>query len=419
MKRFSVFTLAMVLATVVMAGPASARVDLFAPLDPAQVTGKSLNADASYRAVAESATTRSMLLVQARPEAIDLETATVSLGELERGLALRAHRVSSYTTRSGALVWAGVIEDPASAVVPFNPETFEFDPVHSVMLVKNGDMITANIHFAGEWYKVRPLRSGGHVIVSVDQSAMPPDHPAEYAQLRTIPMRSKPVAAKANTVIRVMVNYTPAAAAATADITGLIDLAMAETNQGYLSSGVQIDAVLAAAALTTYTESGSFSTDLSRYRSTSDGFMDEIHTARNTTAADVSLLVINNGSACGLASSIGSTAATAFAAAYWDCITGYYSFAHEIGHLQSARHDERNDPTKTPYAYGHGYQYAPRKGGSSWRTIMAYDCTRGCPRLNFWSNPNVLYNGVPMGTTATNDNARVLNNTRATVSAFR
>ncbi|HTG32273.1 MAG TPA: hypothetical protein VLB76_05030 [Thermoanaerobaculia bacterium] len=50
---------------------------------------------------------------------------------------------------------------------------------------------------------------------------------------------------------------------------------------------------------------------------------------------------------------------------------------------------------------------------------MAYDCSGGCPRLNYWSNPNKLYNTHPMGTTTRNHNARVLNDTRATVAAFR
>ena len=417
MKNFSIFTLAMVLLSVFVAGPAAAGVDLFTPLDLSQVTGKALNVDPSYRALAENATTQSLRLVGARPEAVGLETATLSLGQVEPGLDLRAHRVSSYETRSGLLVWAGVIEDPASAVVPFDAKGFAFDPVHSVMLVKNGDQITGNIHFAGDWYKIRPLRSGGHAIVTVNVNAMPPDHPAEYASLRTIPMRSRPVPHKVNTVLRALVNYTPAAAAATADINGLLTLAVAETNQGYASSGVQIDIELAAAALTTYTEA-SFSTDLSRYRNTSDGHMDEIHATRNTVAADVALLVIDDASACGLASSIGSTAATAFAAVHYDCATGYYSFAHEIGHLQSARHDPKTDPSTSPYAWGHGYQYLGKP--SKWRTIMAYNCTRGgCPRLNYWSNPNNLYNGQPMGTATKSDNARVLNDTRATVAAFR
>ena len=50
---------------------------------------------------------------------------------------------------------------------------------------------------------------------------------------------------------------------------------------------------------------------------------------------------------------------------------------------------------------------------------MAYNCASGCPRLNYWSNPNKLYNGVPMGNTTRSDNTRVLNTTRGTVAAFR
>ncbi|KAG1392600.1 hypothetical protein G6F59_014551 [Rhizopus arrhizus] len=146
--------------------------------------------------------------------------------------------------------------------------------------------------------------------------------------------------------------------------------------------------------------------------------MDSIHTSRNSTAADVGVLLINNTAYCGLASGIGSTASTAFAAVYWDCATGYYSFAHEIGHLQSARHDIATDSSTSPYAYGHGYRYEPSTG-TGWRTIMAYNCTRSCPRLNYWSNPNISYNGIPMGNASTADNQRVLVNTKATIAAFR
>jgi len=199
------------------------------------------------------------------------------------------------------------------------------------------------------------------------------------------------------------------------DMQALVELAVAESNQGYANSNIGINMVLANYSTTTYATAG-MSTDLSRFRGTSDGYMDGIHAIRDANTADVGMLVANDASACGLASAIGSTAATAFATAYWDCITGYYSFAHEIGHLQSARHDPANDPTNTPYAYGHGYQ-AP---GNVWRTIMAYNCTgAGCPRLNYWSNPSVTYGGLPMGTYDKNHNQRVLVETKATVAGFR
>ena len=71
-----------------------------------------------------------------------------------------------------------------------------------------------------------------------------------------------------------MVNWTSSAASASGNISALVDLAVAEANQSYTNSGVHIDLQLASKALVSYTQSGSFSTDLSRYRGTSDGYMD-------------------------------------------------------------------------------------------------------------------------------------------------
>jgi hypothetical protein len=389
--------------------------DLFSPLDVTSVHGNSVSLDPSFQALADNPSTATLQLVRANADVLNRRTESLQLN-LDRGLDLAVQRIDSYISESGTLIWSGVIVDASTIAVPFRPDRVEFDPANSVLLVKDGKTITGNVHYNAQWYKIRPLSTGAHAIVAVDSNSMPPDHPAEYAKLPIVKMPVKPLQVQADTPIRVMVHYTPSAASAAGNISSLIDLAVAESNQGYTNSGVLIDLFLATKAQVSYTESGSFSTDLSRYRGTSDGYMDSIHTTRNSVTADVGMLLINNASSCGLASSIGSTASTAFATAHWDCATGYYSFAHEIGHLQSARHDPATDPTTTPYAYGHGYRY---NGSPKWRTIMAYDCTGGCPRLNYWSNPNKLYNGVPMGTASQSDNARVLNNTRGTVAAFR
>lgn len=391
---------------------------LFSPLEIASMHGASMSLDTSFQALLDNPTTASLQVVRANADMVTRKAATLrfNLGE---GLDFRAHQVRSYVNNFGNLVWYGVIEDPGTVAVPFTAEALQFDPMNSVMLVRDGKTLTGNVHFGGELYKIRPLKTGNHAIAAVDFSAMPPDHPADYAKLPTYPMRptgGTNAAVLADTVIRVMVHWTSSAASASGNISALVDLAVAEANQGYTNSGVLIDLILAHKSVVTYTQSGSFSTDLSRYRGTSDGYMDSVHTTRNSVAADVALLVINNSSSCGLASGIGSTASTAFADAHWDCITGYYSFAHEIGHLQSARHDPATDPSTSPYAYGHGYR---KTTSPSWRTIMAYNCPSSCPRLNYWSNPNNLYNGAPMGTTSQSDNTRVLNNTRNTVAAFR
>jgi peptidyl-Asp metalloendopeptidase len=414
-------SIGMAMALALAAATAQAAEPLFAPLDSELSQRRAPSLDPSFQALVQDPAAASLQLVRARADVLNEKTSALTLN-LAPGLDLHAQLVEAYRTESGNLVWSGIIADRAdradrgTAGAPLSADTLRFDPINTAMLVRSGDQITGNVHFEGVWYKIRPLRTGGHAIVEVDSRAFPPDHPPEFDRAPTTRMPETSPLIKADTVIRVMVHYTSAAANASGNISSLIDLAVAETNQGYTNSGVLIDVVLAHKGSISYTESGNFSTDLARYRSTSDGYMDSIHTTRNSVAADVGVLIINNASYCGLASGIGSSASTAFAAVYWDCATGYYSFGHEIGHLQSARHDPATDPTNSPYAYGHGYQYL---GSPKWRTIMAYACTGGCTRLNYWSNPSRTYNGQPMGTTTRSDNTRVLNNTRTTVAGFR
>jgi hypothetical protein len=380
---------------------------------------RAVQGDSAFDALANEPSSAKIDVVMVNAAALQADTDSLTL-DLDVGgpVKLTALRGNAYYTEDGSLVWQGSIAETAVRRVMTKDEIVE-DALNSVMLVRNGDKVTGNVRVLGQLYKIRPLHDARHLVVEVDENAMPLDHPpADYRKLfqDAAPMPADTKAVNANTVIRVLVNYTASAASASGDINGLINLAVAESNQGYTNSGVQITLQLAAKSQVTYTQSGNFNTDLTRYRGTSDGYMDTIHSQRNTNTADVAVLLINNSSSCGLASAIGATAATAFAAAHWDCATGYYSFAHEIGHLQSARHDPANDPTNTPYAYGHGFQSTA--GG--WRTIMAYACSSTtCTRINYWSNPNKTYGGRAMGTASRNDNARVLNNTRATVAGFR
>ncbi|GMV30799.1 MAG: hypothetical protein AMXMBFR59_29240 [Rhodanobacteraceae bacterium] len=387
---------------------------------PVPAVYRAAQGDSAFDALAADPASAKIDVVMANAAALQADTQSLTL-DLDMGgpVRLTALRSDAYHVEDGSLVWKGSIAETALARDMTDREIAE-DALNSVILVRNGDKVTGNVRVLGQLFKVRPLHDARHAIVEVDENAMPLDHPpADYRKLleQAAPLPSADAkAVTANTVIRVLVNYTASAASASGDINGLINLAVAESNQGYTNSGVQITLQLAAKSQVSYTQSGSFSTDLSRYRGTSDGYMDTIHSQRNTNTADVAVLLINNSSSCGLASAIGASASTAFAAAHWDCATGYYSFAHEIGHLQSARHDPANDPTNTPYAYGHGYQSTA--GG--WRTIMAYACSSTtCTRINYWSNPNKTYGGRAMGTTSRNDNARVLNNTRATVAGFR
>lgn len=353
---------------------------------------------------------------------MQLNPAAVNAGELALplpdGRQINARRFTSYKTKSGSTVWIGKhgnaeIGTPASA----EEET--------VLVVRDGK-VTGSMHHEGKLYRIRAGVDGTHGVAEIDLRKFPRDHTEpEYKQqlalneAATLPAPSTRVGAAAaalaeTPVIRVLVNYTPAAKRTTSDINALIDLAIAETNQGYVNAGVNARVELAHAALVNYTESGSNSTDRSRYASVDDRVMDEIHGQRNSYAADVGVLLTDGNSACGNGT-IYASATSAFAAVTTDCATGNYSFGHELGHLFGARHNPEEDNSTTPYAWGHGY-LSPNR---NWRTIMAYDCPNGCKRLNHWSNPAKTRDGIAMGTTAKNNNARVLNERAAVLAGFR
>jgi hypothetical protein len=271
----------------------------------------------------------------------------------------------------------------------------------------------------GKLFRIQPLPDGNHAVVEVDESRRPPDHPPSSGMLQQIrPDPARVVTAMtepgATATIRVMVVATNQAIAGYGgDMGALVELAVAESNQGYANSNIGITMELAGYYPTDYVESGSFDTDLSRFQATADGHLDSFHATRDSIAADVNVLITNNTQYCGLGY-LHSTANTAFSVVYHGCATGYYSFAHEIGHNQGAHHDPAAG-TNDLYAYGHGY----RAPDNTWRTIMAYNCSPSCPRVNYWSNPDVTYNGVPMGNTNQSHNQRVLIETKATVAAFR
>lgn len=230
--------------------------------------------------------------------------------------------------------------------------------------------------------------------------------------------------ADSGTMIDVVVLYTNAARAgegSTALMRARVALAVAETNGSYANSGVTPRLRLVHTEEVSYAESGNIDTDLTRLVTPGDGYMDAAASIRNTYGGDmVSLIVENGGGYCGLANAIMSDANGPYDVTARTCATGYYSFGHEFGHLQGARHDTYVDPTNTPYAYGHGRTYP----AGSWRTVMAYNnacqaAGTNCTRLQYFSNPTKTYGGAAMGVTGVSENYKVLNNTAYTVANFR
>ncbi|MEM1044031.1 MAG: M12 family metallo-peptidase [Bacteroidota bacterium] len=295
---------------------------------------------------------------------------------------------------------------------------------HAVVVERSGTL-TATVRVRGQLYSVRPLTGGLHAIVRVDESRFV-DHPDEWeaveqaAAERPAVARHHDAGAPASTsgsmvVQRILVPYTSRAASQVGDILGLVQLAMAETNQGYADSDVNLRLELAHVYQTPDPESNSFFTILNRMVDPSDGFHDEIPGLRAEYGADMVGMIIGSGVFCGVANGIAvDTAEAAHQVTSQSCATGYYSFAHEFGHLQGARHNVEIDDSDFPFPYGHGKCYDP----GDWRTIMSYGCPGTTTRVPRWSNPDVNYLGEPLGDVPTRDNARVLDETAAMIAAF-
>lgn len=285
-------------------------------------------------------------------------------------------------------------------------------PVGQSTFVVNGDAVTGSIQTETGLYRIRPLGGVAHALFKAGQ--FPSEHPESFDQGGDTkdlpPIQLTPETDTSIADLRILVLYTPGVKSQVTDIDGLVQLAFAETNASYSNSGVYINAVPASASplAVEYSETGSFDTDISALASKADGQIDDVHSLRDQADADVVVMLVANRSYCGLASSILASKDTAFALVYHDCATGYYSFAHEIGHLQGARHNPEADPSSSPFKYGHGYMDTANKR----RTIMSYDCPGGCTRLPQWARP------TEWGTVDLNHDARALNETRTHISGF-
>jgi hypothetical protein len=303
--------------------------------------------------------------------------------------------------------------------------------ISQVILTVEDDVLAGNILADGEPYQVRAVHEGTHAIRRIDQSQFPEEAPPIPAPIPSDKAETFSPLPQADdgTLIDVLVVYTAAAANASSSINAEIQLAIDETNQTYVNSGVTQRVRLVHAAQVSYTETGHGDVDLVRLQNPSDGYLDEVHTLRDAYGADlVSFWVENMGNDCGIGylmtAVLPSFASHGFSVVARDCATGYYSFGHEMGHNMGAHHDRYLKDGDGAYPYSHGYVYTPGR----WRTVMAYnqECADkgfNCTRIPYWSNPAVDYQGIPTGISEDSqesaNNRLTLEHTASTVANFR
>jgi hypothetical protein len=294
-----------------------------------------------------------------------------------------------------------------------------------VLVVAPDGTCSGQLDFGGRAFGIAPTPVAGvHVLQELDLTLLPAPESCgvDAAHAVAAPggagLPEAPNSDCSLLTIDLMVCYTPLArqnAGGTAAIEAVLVGAVAQANTGHRASGAPVEFRLVHLHETSYVETGT-STDLSRFRGTSDGYMDEVHALRDAYGADLMHLVIDPPSAsfCGIAylKTTLSTgfASSAFAVTVRSCIPNH-TFTHECGHNMGCHHDAANAGAAI-YPYSYGY----RTPDNAWRTIMAY---APGTRVNRWSSPSVVWQGYAMGIDNAADNVRSIGDTAATVAQFR
>lgn len=267
-------------------------------------------------------------------------------------------------------------------------------------------------------YEIIP-RGQHHILAKLDQSLFPEcggEIRSEEKQFDR-PINEAGPAVDSGDRIDVLVVYTTATKnflGGDAQAQVLSQNAIDSTNTAYINSRIRQRVRMVSAQEWVYTETTSYSTDLSNLRNSA-----AIQTIRNTVNADLVAAIGEISGACGVGYLMGSNPAgnpnNGFTVTARSCAVGNLSFAHELGHNMGSQHNPENGSGATyPYGYGH---YA----NGVFRTVMSYvdPCPNGCTRRAYFSNPFIAYQGIPTGLDNLRDNARSINNTADAIANYR
>jgi hypothetical protein len=347
----------------------------------------------------------------------------------------------------GDVVWHGVIAGKKFSDVTFSTV---------------GKAVVGTIAFDGRMFRVRTLTNGVKVIEELDPASFPTDAPTDGEpadQPEPEPPTSsctpgtddcEPVAAQCadddQDRIDVLVLYTDKALQALQGVDALNAwtlLQVFQTNRSYKRSNLTHRIRLDSIAPTEYEETSNYWSHRDLVEN-ADPQMDA-HALRNANSADVVVLLTQAASAggAGYADTFaaenlpGPSFITSFephAFAVVDALgfeTTDLTFAHELGHLMGAEHDESSSSSTKGVMpdQSHGYVDAPADSDCKFMTIMARreaetQTTAGncldCDRLAMWSNTDedTKQCGRPVGS-ATANNRDSVKLTAPYISKFR
>ncbi len=203
--------------------------------------------------------------------------------------------------------------------------------------------------------------------------------------------------------------YTPQFAAETADIDGFIEEVIAVTNQGYINSKAPVRVQSCGSEKAPFDETMKGGDDLDQLRDMK-GSLEEV---RGT--ADAATILVSRSDVCGLGSIDSIRNGNTLTLNLKSCLLSFYVLGHELGHNFGLLHNKEDAPNPT-YADGLGYLLP----GGKHRTIMSYTSEFKEQRINYYSNPDVIYpkTGQPTGVLGSANNVRILTLNRFAMAAL-
>lgn len=336
------------------------------------------------------------------------------------GETLRLERERVMEAEGGARVWTGRLVG---------------EPLSRATFAVRGGVVSGVIDRATDagnvLYEINPNARGGHVLTErVGNGTVAP-----HVESLTVPTPLGRVAIPAAVVpaggvhvVDLMVVYSPASRAryGVAGIETKILTAVADANTAMLNSEVPVRFALVHLGEVAYVETGKMTDALMALARTTDGLMDEVHGLRDSTGADVVVLVDEDTSSAGLSYMMTipspAFASNAFSVVYSAALPSL-TMTHELGHVFGVNHDRASATGGAAYPYGYGWRNCDTNT-TTFRTLMAYACGSAI-RVNYFSNPRLSYAGLPLGVdydvdpANAADNARAIGETAGIVSGFR
>src|SRR6266567_2443339 len=283
---------------------AQAPAELFTPVANDRLADSTGEQSRRLALVRRRPTTQALHLVRINPSALTGNAVRISIpGDRTFDLT----KTGGETRSVEDLTWVGTLQGVGGS---------------ATLVLRKGDL-TGSISSAAGLYRIHPIGGGVHAVVKVNTGRFPRDEPPSFrlkerqrGALRRptrLDNRGGNRADLGPTQIDVLVAYTAAAKAAVSDIDATITLAVAEANQSYVNSAINIHLNLVDSFQINYQETGkSFDTILADFVARTD-----VNQRRDQSGADLAALIIDQPAYCGMADAILATAATAFAIVHY------------------------------------------------------------------------------------------------------